>query len=158
MQVTKLKQEVMRIKAETNRKAKQNKADSRGVLEQVSNLQGDLDNSRGGQEQLRMRTRHAEMQRDAAQKREGQIQAEASAMRTKLDIADEEIEKLRCEVCSYGVPWTTKPFWSLANALLACKSCNGLETVCCSFRLSACAWSDTEAMELQHQQQAAQRA
>jgi chromosome segregation ATPase len=98
MQVTKLKQEVMRIKAETNRKAKQSKADSRGVLEQVCNLQGHLDSSRGGQEQLRMQARHAEMQHDAAQKREGQMQAEVSAMRTKLDVADEEIEKLRCEV------------------------------------------------------------
>jgi chromosome segregation ATPase len=98
MQVTRLKQEVMRIKADTNRKAKLSKTDSRGVLEQVSNLQNDLDNSKGGNEQLKMRARHAEMQRDAAQRRESQTQAEISAMRTKLDVADEEIDKLRCEV------------------------------------------------------------
>lgn len=98
MQVVKLKVEVTRMKTETSRSQKLGKAEGRGVLEQVSNLQGALEDANGGREQLRMKAHNAETQRAAAQRREAQLQIEMTAVQTKLEIADEEVEKLRAEV------------------------------------------------------------
>ena len=98
VQVVKLKVEVTRMKGEASRSQKLGKAEGRGVLEQVSNLQGALDDAHGGREQLRMKAHNAEAQRAAAQRREAQLQVELTAVQTKLEIADEEVEKLRSEV------------------------------------------------------------
>lgn len=93
-QVSKLKLEVTRIRADTGRKAKQG-LEGKGVLEQVTNLQSALDDAKGGQEQLKMKAKNAEMQKDAASKRETQLRSEIAGMRGKLEAADEQLEDLR---------------------------------------------------------------
>ena len=97
-QVSKLKTEVMRIKTDSVRKAKQGNVDGRGALEQVTNLQSALDDAKGGHEQLKMQARNAEMQREAAARKEAQLSAEVAALRTKAEDADRDHESLRQQV------------------------------------------------------------
>jgi chromosome segregation ATPase len=100
LQVSKLKQDVMRIKSENARKTKQGNADGRGALEQVTNLQSALDDAKGGQEQLKMQARNAEMQREAAARKEAQLTKDMAAVLHKLSEAEEETTTLRQQVRS----------------------------------------------------------
>lgn len=99
LQVSKLKLEVTRIRTDTGRKARQGTAEGKGVLEQVTNLQSALDEAKGGHEQLKMKARNAEMQKEAVSQRETQLKSEISGMRGKLEAADEQVDELRQQVC-----------------------------------------------------------
>jgi chromosome segregation ATPase len=90
-----LRLEVTRIKSESSRRAKQGNSDGRGVLDQVTNLQSALDDAKGGQEQLKMQARNAEMQREAAAHKEAQLTSEVNSLRIKLEAVEEEMQDLR---------------------------------------------------------------
>ena len=95
MQVSKLKTEVTRIKAEGAKRNRQSASDGRGVLEQVTNLQSALDDAKGGQEQLRMHAKNADMQREAASRKEAELIKEVDRLQNRLQAAEAEVDKLR---------------------------------------------------------------
>lgn len=98
LQVAKLKSEVTRIKAEGARRHKQSASEGRGALEQVTNLQSALNDAKGGQEQLRMQAQNAEMQCEAASRKEAELSKEITSLQSKLQSAESDAATLREQV------------------------------------------------------------
>lgn len=103
MQVAALKLEVTKIKAETGRRTRVDKQDTRGVLEQVTNLQGKLADAGLSQDTLRMKAKTFEGQRDAAATRERAAREEASRLTASLEAARAEREAHQQEVCALNM-------------------------------------------------------
>jgi chromosome segregation ATPase len=103
LQVTKLQQEVTRIKTESNRKVK-HKAENRNALEQVENLQNALNAAHGGQEELRMKAHAVERQKEAAVQRETKLKAELGTAREKIENLKNALQKEEYKVCAQFHP------------------------------------------------------
>ena len=105
--MSKLKTEVTRIRVE-GKKAKQGH-EGRGALDQVTNLQSALDDAKGGHEQLRLAARNAEMQREAAARKEAELKTELSALQMKVKRVEEEAgtykEQVRVLQCVRAYMW-----------------------------------------------------
>lgn len=97
MQVTKLQQEVKRIRIESSRKGKQ-KQENRNVLEQVNNLQSELSVAHGGQEELKMKAHAMDMKLEAAASREAKVKTELQCAREEVDSLQREVQKQESKV------------------------------------------------------------
>ena len=98
LQVAGLKMEVMKIKAETGKRSRTDKQDNRGVLEQVTNLQGKLTDATTSQGTLRMMIHSAEKQRDAAKNKEAACKDELASVLTTLESVQAERDALTEQV------------------------------------------------------------
>ena len=100
LQVTKLQQEVKRIRTESSRKGKQ-KQENRVALEQVHNLQSELSAAHGGQEELKMKAHAMDRKLEAAASREAKLKTELQCAREEIDSLQREVQKQENKVpCS----------------------------------------------------------
>lgn len=99
LQVTKLQQEVKRIRTESSRKGKQ-KQENRVALEQVHNLQSELSAAHGGQEELKMKAHAMDRKLEAAASREAKLKTELQCAREEIDSLQGEVQKQESKVPS----------------------------------------------------------
>lgn len=92
MQVTKLHQEVKRIRSESVRKGKQ-KQENRNVLEQVENLQSELNAAHGGQAEMKRKAVAMDQKMEAACSREAKLKTDLQCAREKVDSLQMEVQK-----------------------------------------------------------------
>jgi DNA repair exonuclease SbcCD ATPase subunit len=97
VQVTKLQQEVKRIRTESARRGKP-KQENREVLQQVENLQSELNAAHGGQEEMRMKAHAMDRKLEAAASREAKLKTELQCARDKADNLQMEVQKQESKV------------------------------------------------------------
>lgn len=124
-QVTKLQQEVKRIRTESARKGKQ-KQENRNALEQVENLQSELNAARGGQEEMKMKAHAMDRKLEASADREAKLKTELLCAREQVDSLQNEVYKQQSKVL------TSLPIPCLTNNKLCLEHVAGWSFRCSS--------------------------
>lgn len=96
--MSKLQQEVSKIKTDTDKKGKKPVEDRR-VLEQVTNLQSALDKAHVCHEQQKTKGQLTEKQREASARREAQLRSRVDALKVKLDKAEKSVQIQERKAC-----------------------------------------------------------